>query len=236
MLHAYLQQNGLQPYVDTTIRGPRVWTQLGLAADHVDFVGFISRYATEHPSTRTTTERLFLLDKLAEASLDALLALLSVEPTEDLHWTRDANADAYRFIADLRRYYDAQLERRHLVSRDALRAHYDDIRLTILTGILRTTPHGYRASDAKFLIGAIYWRQGRRADAVRSWIDISIDSEDGYAAAYSDVLAAIRAPAGRDGQSLDARRIDRILDAEHGRWISLSFDRLRQFGYRFDTF
>jgi len=43
------------------------------------------------------------------------------------------------------------------------------------------------------------------------------------------------AAGGGSGQNLDARRIDRILDSEHGRWLSFSFDRLRQFGYRFDT-
>jgi hypothetical protein len=60
VLHAYLDQNGTQPYVDSTVLDPRVWLQLGLAADHVDWVGFISRYASEHPSTRATTELLFL--------------------------------------------------------------------------------------------------------------------------------------------------------------------------------
>ena len=236
VLRAYVEQNGLQPYVDTTIPDPRVWTQLGLAADHVEFIGFISRYASDHPSARTTTELFFLLDKLALASFDAMVALLSVEPAEDLRWTRDANADAYRFIAALRRHYDAHLQRRHLESREALRAHYDAIRLTILAGILRTTPQRYRASDARFLIGEIYWKQGRRADAVRLWADMTINPEDRYVVACTDLLAAIQGPANRDGQNLDARRIDRILDSEHGRWLSFSFDRLRQFGYRFDTF
>ncbi|HMF27471.1 MAG TPA: hypothetical protein VKE42_01795, partial [Candidatus Cybelea sp.] len=35
LLHEYQAQDGLQPYVDASIRDPRMWTELGLAADHV---------------------------------------------------------------------------------------------------------------------------------------------------------------------------------------------------------
>src|ERR671936_917854 len=33
LLRGYEVQNGLQPYVDTTMRDPRLWIQLGLAVD-----------------------------------------------------------------------------------------------------------------------------------------------------------------------------------------------------------
>src|SRR6185436_19195614 len=36
LLGAYVAQNGLQPYIDTSIRDPRLWVELGLAADHAD--------------------------------------------------------------------------------------------------------------------------------------------------------------------------------------------------------
>jgi hypothetical protein len=236
LLREYEIQNGLQPYVDSTIRDPRLWVQLGLAADHLDFIDFISRYASRHPSTRATTELLFLLDKLAQASLDALVTLLDIDPGNDLSWTRSGARGAYDLIAAIQRYYGAQLERRALTSRAALRAHYDSVRLAILTGILRTTPNGYRAGDARFLIGAIYWNQGRATDAVREWSEMTINPDGRYVTACSDILAAIGAPPGPAGQNVNARTINRILDAEHGRWISLSYDRLRRFGYRFDTF
>jgi hypothetical protein len=126
--------------------------------------------------------------------------------------------------------------RRGLTSAEALRTYYDRVRLAILTGILRTTPHGYRASDARFLIGTIYWEQHRTADALQSWRDMTIDPSDRYVRAYQDILTALRGSEGPHGQNLDARQISRILDYEHGRWISFSFDRLRHFGYRFDTF
>jgi hypothetical protein len=68
VLHTYLEQNGTQPQVDSTVPDPRVWLQLGLAADHVDWVGFVSRYASEHPSTRTTTELLSVRQRCAGKS------------------------------------------------------------------------------------------------------------------------------------------------------------------------
>jgi hypothetical protein len=232
LLRGYVAQDGLQPYVDTIVRDPRLWTQLGLAADHADFIDFIGRYASGHPSTKTTTELLFLADKLVQASVDALATLLGADPAEDLRWTRGANRFAYDALVTIRNYYRTQLERRGIASR-GLRTHYDQTRLDILTGILRTTPGGYRASDARFLIGTIYWRQGKTSDAARSWADMTIDPSDSYVMAYSEILDAIRASG---GEKIDTRRIERILDGEHGRWISFSFERLQHFGYHFDTF
>lgn len=243
VIQAYLRQDGLQPYVDTDIRDPRLWTELGLAADHVQFIGFIRQYASDHPSTRTTTELLFLLDELVQGSLDALVTLVDTDPAENLGWTRHANSDAYNLIVDVRRYYRAELARRGLVSAGALRAHYDKVRLAILTGLLRTTPQGYRASDARFLIGAINWKQGQMADALRAWREMAIDPTDGHVIAYSEILAAISdssGPAPGPGGALIDRalstEINRILHADRARWVMFSFDRLRQFGYRFDTF
>jgi hypothetical protein len=236
VFQTYLAQDGLQPYVDTAIRDPRLWVELGLAADHVNFVGFVSRYASENPSSKATTELLFLLDQLAQASLDALVTLVNISPNEDLTWTRKVNGGAFNLIGDLQRYYKEQLERKGLASAGALRAYYDHVRLTILTSILRTTPHGYRANDARFLIGTIYWAQGQAADALRSWRDIRIDPKDRYATAYSDILRALDAPPDRTGQTVNATQVDHALRAEHGRWISTSIDRLHRFGYHFDTF
>jgi len=244
LLHEYQVQDGLQPYVDASIRDPRMWTELGLAADHVEFIGFISRYATEHPSTTATTELLFLLDKIAQASLDALVTLLDTVPEEHLEWTRSANPDAYEFVADLRRHYAAALLKKGLASGDRLTAYYDKVRLGILTGILRTTPHGYRVNDARFLIGSIYWREGSAGDALRAWRSMTVDASDAYAPSIARILNAIATETGGDRGNVDtgdtmrrlAQQVDAILRAEHGRWIMFSLDRLHQFGYRFDTF
>jgi hypothetical protein len=244
LLHAYHRQNGLQPYVDASTRDPRLWAELGLAADHVEFIGFISAFASAHPGAKATTELLFLLDQLAQANLDALVTLLDTDPSASLEWTREANREAYDLIVDLRRHYASELQRKRLASSQALVAHYDRVRLDILTGLLRTTPRGYRANDARFLIGAIHWRQGNRGDALRAWRAMAVDPTDAYAVSIARILDAIAAETGGDRAGTDSRettrrltaQIDAILRAEHGRWVMFSIDRLRQFGFHFDTF
>ena len=205
LLRGYGVQNGLQPYEEREIRDPRLWAQLGLAADHADFIGFVSQYASQHPSSRTTTELLFLMDKLAQASLDALVTLVGTVPEADLQWTLKANRRAYDAIVTIRDYYRIQLERRDLKSSQAIAASYGETRLAILRSILRTAPDGYRANDARFLIGEIFWKQGKTEDALRSWGELTIDAEDVYATASSQVLAAIRAAEGRPPDARDDR-------------------------------
>jgi hypothetical protein len=235
VIRAYVEQNALQPYVDTSIRDPRLWTELGIAADHGDFVDFTARYAAEHPSTKATTELLFLLDRLAQGSFDALITLLDTRPMQDLSWTRDSNREAHDLIVTLQRYYRLELERRQLLPREDLKQHYDNVRLRILNGIVATTPHGYRASDARFLIGTIHWRAGRSTDAVRAWREMTIDPTDTYVGLYSDLLGAMRSAAA-SGQRLDRIRVANAVDGERGTWINFSYDRLLRFGYRFETF
>jgi hypothetical protein len=243
LLQQYGDQNSLQPYTDVTTRDPRLWAQLGLAADHVTFIGFIRRYASEHPGTRATTELLFLLATVAEANRDALDVLLDSDPAKDLGWTRDANRDAYRLAAELRRYYKGELNRRGLTSEEAITAHYEKIRLAILNGIIRTTPDGYRANDAWFLLGTIYWRQRNEGEALRAWSGITLNENDSHAVVNAQLVAALQrhgiARGLLDGRPVDPalhREIDRILKNEHSRWVDMSYDRLRRFGFRFDRF
>ena len=65
------------------------------------------------------------------------------------------------------------------------------------------------------------------------WREMTIDERDNDVADYSDVLKEMEASG---GASLDVRRINRILERQQSRWLSLSYDRLRRFGYHFDTF
>jgi hypothetical protein len=81
--------------------------------------------------------------------------------------------------------------RRGLDSAEKLRNYYDKVRLAILAGVLRTTPDGYRAGGARFLIGAIYWRQGRAAEALQIWRNITVDPDDTYARVCRELLDAI---------------------------------------------
>jgi hypothetical protein len=249
VLHQYVIQNGLQSYVDATVRDPshrtargfavnhsvrdlRLWTQLGIAADHTDFIDYIGSYTTAHPSTRATTELLFLLEKVARANYQGLTTLLDTDLAEEMQWTYAANRSAYRALVTIQEHHRSELRRRGLDSRAALSAYYDDIRLAILRGIVETTPGGYRASDAWFLFGSIYWQWGDVAGATRAWSHLAVDPGDAYATASLEILAATRAAHG----AVPASDIDRILERERGCWATFSFDRLRKFGYRFDTY
>jgi hypothetical protein len=231
LFRAYEQQDGLQPYVDASFRDARLWTELGLASDHEDFIDFISTYCTDHPATKARTELLFLLDKIAQASYDALVTLLDAIPEEDLQWTQAQNPSAYAALVRIHQAYRLALERRGLGTRAALRRYYDAARSSILIRVIESTPRGYRANDARYLIGAIDWRAGRGADAIQWWRALDIDPTDSYVGEYSRLAAMVQS-----GQPLDASTVNQILNAGRGRWLSFSATRLRQFGYHFDTY
>ena len=237
IVQRYTDRNALQPYQDMDIRDPRLWTQLGLAADHVSFIALIRQYASDHPSTRTTTELLFLLDRMAEASRDALAVLLETDPETDLRWTWRSNPAAHELAVELRRHYRAELTRLGLTTGDRITRHYDSVRLAILDGIVRTTPDGYRANDARFLSGAIHWQRGRRAEALRAWQPVRAVAGDSYAIASGQLAETLRTQQTGQGREHElTRQVDRILKFEHGRWWDLSYDRLKKFGFKFDTY
>jgi hypothetical protein len=236
LLREYVEQNGLQPYIDNTSRDGRLWVQLGLAADHADFIGYISRYARERSGTKASIELLFLLEKLAEASLDALVTLMDTDRHLQLQWTMRTHRYAYAAIATIQEHYKTQLAQMRLTTREELIEYYDRIRIMILQAVLETTPGRYRATDARFLIGSIYWKRDKLPDAMRVWRAMKPDTDGSYDNSAAKLLAELRTPDGRDVQNVDVRRIDRILNAEQGLWIVRSYERLRKFGYHFDTF
>jgi hypothetical protein len=233
LLRAYCDQNSLQPYADSDSRDPRLWAQLGLAADHVSFIDFIRGYAVDHPSTRATTELLFLLDKVAEANRDALRVMLGSDPTAVLNWTRETNRDAYRLINEIRWHYRSELSKRNLHTELDIDRYYGKTQLAILHGIVRTTPNGYRANDARFLAGALSWRLGDNESALRTWREMTIDPDGSYLVAGPQIAEALRRVS--DDAALN-REIDRILKNDQGRWLMFSQVRLAQFGYKFDRF
>jgi hypothetical protein len=226
----YCEQNALQPYADGAIRDLRLWAQLGLAADHVTFIGFIRKYAAAHPGTKVTTQLLFLLDTIVQANEDALAVLVETDQPDDLQWTRQVHARAYLLARQIQREYARALTRRGLTTRRAVESYHEKVRLEILRGILRTTPDGYRANDARYLIGAILWEQRLRDDALSVWRGLTPGADGSYAAAIAQIRSAVQAP------DPDRGNIDHILSNPHGRWLAFSDERLRRFGYRFDTF
>lgn len=229
LLRGHVEKNALQPYVDTKIRDPRLWTQLALAADHELFIDYIADYVSRHPGTKASIELLFLLDVLAQGSLDTLTLFLDIEPDRDLKWTRNANPAAFTAIVKLRDYYIMQRERRGLDTHRTLGRHYDQIRTRILSTILQTSPGGYRADDARYLLGELYWRRSRFADAKKVWGEMQADPKGLYAAASTSVLLAMR-------QADDYRAINGILENEYQRWVEFYRTRLRSFGYALDAF
>ncbi|OLC40380.1 MAG: hypothetical protein AUH43_26465 [Acidobacteria bacterium 13_1_40CM_65_14] len=234
LLRRYVDQNMLQPYLDTAIPDMRLWTELGIAADHADYITFITKYASAHPSTKATTELLFLLDKLAQGSYDALATLIGTSPAR-MEWTHTTSAEAYELLLTIRRYYRSELDLKDLMGSSQLRGFYDRIRVAILTSVIATTPNGYRASDARFLVGSIYWRQGSVDEAARWWRDMTVDPADSYVTAYSQVLDAVRR-AGPNGERLDRGAINSALDDERRNWVDFWETRLKQFGYSFDVY
>jgi len=137
----------------------------------------------------------------------------------------------YLLARQIQREYAVDIVRLGLTSREAVEAFYANARVSILTRILRTTPTGYRADDARFLLGEILWAQGRTDAALAMWREMSAaPAAATYAAAIAQLRAAVQ-PA-----RPDARNIRFILANQQGRWRAFSDDRLRRFGYRVDTY
>jgi hypothetical protein len=230
LVASYRDQNALQPYADGRVRDLRLWAQLGLAADHASFIGFVRDYAVAHPGTKVTTELLLLVDTIAQASEDALAVLVETNQPDDLEWTRRTHPRAYDLALQIQRQYGKALRRLDVNSRPAIEDYYDRGRLGLLTRIVATTPNGYRLNDARFLIGLILWKQSKRAEAMRAWRDLRADTGDSYAIAIGQLRAAL------ESTPPDPRNIDYILKNQQGRWFSFSDERLRRFGYRVNTF
>jgi hypothetical protein len=230
VVRGHVERNLLQPYVESTVPDPRFWVMLGLAADHLDVIQFVGRFAQQHPSSRTTTELLFLLDELAEANRAALELLIQTD-IATLGRTAASSPQDVQLAWQLQRGYETWTRERGLDQAKTLDAHYDSMRLSILTAIIDTSPDGYGAADARFLAGRLLWDRSDIEGAVRMWRGMATDERTTYAG----VRAGIGAALGRDG-SVDVLPIVRALGAERGRWIRDSTDRLTRFGFTPQTF
>ena len=229
VLGAYLDQNLLQLFCDASTRVPRLWAMLENAADHLDFIDFVRVYTRDHPSSLATTELLFLLDKLAQASRDTLLLLVSIDTGLEL--TPSDRTDGYVLATALQTHYRERLAYWRLSSVEDIKAWYDMVRLQILSTAIHTTPNGYRAADARFLVGAIHFEQGDTAEAIRWWRAMRPDSGDRYVEEYSRLLDELQWPAG-----IRPRQIKYVLDSANSRWRTSSLERLRHFGSTCDSY
>lgn len=231
LVRAHVDQNLLQPYHDGATRDPRFWVMLGLAADHAPFIDFVAAYMHEHPSSRATTELLFMLDEFAQASRDTMLMLLSTNPQVLLYETRDADEDAFLLADSIYRQYRDLARAEGLVHTDAVRARFDEVRIGILRTIVETTPDGYGESDARYLLGLIHWDRRDIPGALQWWRNLGPDGRGAYEQAASAIARELSRPGGGT-----AAAISGILGGEYRRWLTFSQERLKRFGYAFHTF
>jgi hypothetical protein len=231
LMRQYLDQNLLQPYCAGKTKDGQFWALLENASDHADFLQFIRRYARTHSSTRTTTELLFLMDELAQASEEAATTVVATSVSKDLAYSA-VNAPRSALLAanvgNQLRYWFAS---RQLSANSDMTLAYDRVRLRVLATIVDTTPGGYRASDARFLAGAVLFRQSNLEDALEWWRPMQPAADD----TYRDAALAIKRAIGREGR-LDQFELRRILWTESARWAEINYNRMRQFGYACDSY
>ena len=112
-----------------------------------------------------------------------------------------------------------------------MRAAYDGVRLRVLATIVETTPNGYRESDARFLAGEILFRQSSVEEAMEWWRPMMPAAGDTYAGAARAIKNVIDQPG-----PLNKFELWRILSTESARWAELNYNRMKQFGYRCDSY
>jgi hypothetical protein len=230
LLRRYVSENLLQPFEPSHNSEPKLWALLSVAADHSDFVQFISGVVERVPASRATTELLFLLDKLVQANLHAVLCLYELDPSDGLRWTVSMNRSGAEALRRVRRHHEGVLSVRGMWDVSVLSRHYHQVRVGILKQVLTNTPEEYRANDARFLIGEIYWRQGRTHDALEIWRKIDSDANDEFFVVSSQIRQATRA------EKLISQKIDAALNDQTRRWTEASLQRLHDFGFHADTF
>ena len=230
VVRGHVERNLLQPYFESAVPDPRFWVMLGLAADHLDVIQFVGRYAQQHPSSRTTTELLFLLDELADANSGAFDLLMGMN-IAGLRHTAASSPQDVQLAWQLQRGYEAWARAHAVDTPRALDARYDGVRLAILSTIVETSPNGYGANDARFLAGRLLWNRDDIAGAVRWWRQMGTDERHTYAEARAEIRRAL----GPNGE-VDALAILGALAGERSRWLRESSDRLARFGFTPATF
>ena len=227
--NGYVTQNVPQPYEDWAFPDPVFWITLTLAADDAPLLEFVFEYLKQHPSSRVTTELLFLLDYSAETSCDVLGQVLAVQTgTLPLDVTRRSNPDAYGLASSLSAAYWSWIRRYHVDPTERCIV----ARTAILQRIIESSPQGYGATDARFRLGEMLWNLGRHDEAVRWWRNMTPDERNAYERVARELRGAIEdgAVENRPG------RIDHILTDEERRWRERAGDRIDYFGLEANKF
>src|SRR5688500_5505533 len=187
LMRGYLDQNLLQPYCDGRSKDGQYWALLENSTEYVDFLDFIRSYARTRSSSRTTTELLFLMDELAQGNREVAQAVLATSVSHDLVHTATASPLAARLAASIGSDLRAWLAS-HGYSQQESGAAFDAVRLRIIAAIVETTPDGYRESDARFLGGEIFFKQGNYEEAIQWWGAMRPRADDTYAGAANAIL------------------------------------------------
>jgi hypothetical protein len=230
LMRAYLDQNLLQPYCHGRTKDGQFWALLENAAEHADFLEFIRSYARTRSSSRTTTELFFLMDELAQGSQEVADAVLGTTISHDLAYTATISPNAARLAAAILGDLHAWLAVHGYSRFDGVGAAYDQLRLRILSTIVETTPDGYREADARYLAGEIFFRQGNFDQALEWWRPMQPREGDSYAAAATEIRQLI------DRGNQDTGAVRRVLWRQSAFWKEQNYARLRQFGYRCDSY
>jgi len=230
LMRAYLDQNLLQPYCDGRSKDGQFWALLENSTEYVDFLEFIRSYARTRSSSRTTTELLFLMDELAQGNREVAQTVLGTNVSHDLARTATMSPNAALLAARIGNDLRVWLASHGYTQHEGVGPAYDHVRLRILSTIVETTPNGYRESDARFLAGEIFFRQGNVEEAMQWWAAMRPRDEDTYAAAAKTILAILEP--GR----VDFGALRSVLWRESARWHDVNYARLKQFGYRCDSY
>jgi hypothetical protein len=165
------------------------------------------------------------MDELAQASREAAVGVLTTEVSKDLLHTAVVSPLAARLAADLAVHVRQVLASQGFDASE-VRGAFDRVRLRLLATVIETSPGGYRVSDARYLTGEIFFRQGDLSQAIEWWREIRPAATDSYATrAIADAA-----------RSSSVAAIQRVLSAERARWAAINYKRLRQFGHRCDTY
>jgi hypothetical protein len=165
------------------------------------------------------------VDELAQASREAAMTVLNTDIARDLVNTAVQSPPALRLANDV------AVRLRRLGSDGETRDAFARFRLRVLATIVETSPDGYREADARFLAGDALYRQGDLAQAIEWWRPMHPRAGD----SYFDAATAIAAELGRGG-AVSEPAIRRVLSGEAARWHAVNYERLKQFGYRCDSY
>jgi hypothetical protein len=216
--------------VRTVVKDGQFWALLENSTEYADFLEFIRAYARTRSSSRTTTELLFLMDELAQGNQEVAQTVLGTSVSHDLAYTATVSPRAALLAASIANDLHAWLASHRYTESGGVEPAYDQVRLRILSTIVETSPDGYRESDARFLAGEIFFRQDRFEEAMQWWLKMRPRDGDTYGDAAKAILAIL------EPGKVDVFALRRVLWKESARWHDVNYSRLKQFGFRCDSY